>query len=184
MYIPKHFAETDVAVLQALIAAHPLGTWVTAGDGELIINHMPFYVDPHAGPCGTLIGHVARANPVWRGLADGGPSAVVFQGAHAHGQPRVVEDRARLLAIVTQLTTIHEADQARPWQVADAPPEFIDAMLAAIVGIEIPLTKLSGKWKVSQNRSAPDQRGTLNGLQASGRPDHAAMATEVARFIK
>lgn len=206
MYVPKHFSETDISVLHALISAQPLGTWVTQGSDELLINHIPFYLEADRGDFGTLIGHVARANPVWKTLMPPTASVVIFQGpqayispswypskevdgkvvptwnyvvAHAHGQPRIIEDRTRLLELVTHMTGIHEAGQAAPWKVSDAPPEFIDTLLGAIVGIEIPITRLTGKSKVSQNRPAPDQRGTEAGLQAQG----CAQADEMARLI-
>lgn len=210
MYVPKHFAETDLAVLHALIGEQPLGTWVTQGSDELVVNHIPFYLDAAQGEFGTLIGHVARANPVWKNLSGALPSVVVFQGpqayispswypskqangkvvptwnyavVHAHGHAQIVEDRNHLLAIVTKLTGIHETGQAAPWKVADAPAEFIDTLLGAIVGIEIPLTKLTGKWKVTQNRPLPDQLGTVAGLQAQGGAQASEMAQQVARFI-
>lgn len=210
MYLPAHFAETDVAVLHALMRAQPLGTWVTQGDDGLTVNHIPFYLDAGKGEHGTLIGHVARANPVWKSLAQSMPSVVVFQGpqayispswypskqadgkvvptwnygvVHAHGRPRAIEDRARLLDIVSVLTATHEAGRDAPWQVADAPDDFIDKLLGAIVGIEIPIERLSGKWKVSQNRPLADRLGTAAGLEAAGEGDAARMADAVRRFI-
>jgi predicted FMN-binding regulatory protein PaiB len=148
MYMPKHHEETDVGVLYALIGAHPLGTWVTQGDGELVANHIPFLLDPTRGPLGTLVAHVARANPVWRSFSAAVPSLIAFQGAecyitpswyaskrahgktvptwnyavvHAHGLPRAIEDADWLLRHVTALTRTHEAKRDAPWQVTDAP---------------------------------------------------------------
>ena len=211
MYVPKHFAETDPSVLKALIKERPLGAWVNHGCDELIVNHIPFHFDSDAGEYGTLIGHVARANPVWKSLSSTHPSVVIFQGeqayispswypskhedsrtvptwnyvvAHAHGYPRVVEDRARLLAIVSKMTEIHESNQTVPWNISDAPPEFIDTLLGAIIGIEIPLTKLTGKWKVSQNRTLQDKLGTVAGLQAMGNAEAKGMAQQVIRFAR
>jgi len=205
MYVPAHFAENDPDALGALVAAHPLGTWVTWADGEILVNHVPFLLERERGTHGTLVGHVARANPVWQRCSPTVPSVVVFQGAdayispswypskqahgkvvptwnyalvHAHGIPRTIEDRAWLHALVTRLTDTHEAKQSAPWQVADAPAEYVDSMLAAIVGIEIPVTALVGKWKVSQNRAAADMQGVAAGLRArddAGAADMAAL---------
>jgi transcriptional regulator len=210
MYVPAHFAENDTAVLHALIRARPLGTWVTQGADELVVNHIPFHLDAHRGEHGTLVGHVARANPVWKAFSRTMPSAVIFQGpqayvspswypskqvdgkavptwnyavVHAHGTPRLIEDRARLLEIVRVLTDAHEAGQAAPWRAAHPPPGFIDKLLAAIVGIEIPIDRLDGKWKVGQNRPQADKLGTVAGLEATGQGDAGRMAQAMRRFI-
>jgi transcriptional regulator len=203
MYMPAHFEETRPEVLQALLSAHPLATWVVQSGAGLVVNHIPFLLDTTRGPHGTLVGHVARANPVWRSL---GASVAVFQGAqayispswyptkrahgkvvptwnyavvHAHGEPRAIESRDEVLAIVTRLTLIHEADSAVPWAVSDAPTDYIEQMLKAIVGIEIPIERWVGKWKVSQNRSAPDRLGTVAGLQQRGDAQSLALAALV-----
>ena len=208
MYIPKHHEETDTSILHALIQAHPLGGWVTQGDGELIANHVPFLLDSTRGEYGTLVGHVARANPVWQSMSSTVNSVVIFQGAetyitpswypskhahgkavptwnyavvHAHGLPRVIEDREWLLAHLNQLTDVHEADQALPWKVSDAPQEFTDRLLQNIVGIEIPIARLVGKWKVSQNRPEPDKLGVVAGLLARNDEQAMEMASLVNR---
>lgn len=210
MYVPAHFAESDTSVLHALIREQPLGTWVTQGFEELVVNHIPFYLDAGRGEHGTLVGHVARSNPVWQSFSRSTPSVVVFQGpqayispswypskqaggkvvptwnyvvVHAHGMPRAIEDRARLLEIVRLLTEAHETGQSAPWQVADAPPDFIDKLLAAVVGIEIPIDRLDGKWKASQNRPQADKLGTVAGLEAAGQGDAGRMAEAMRRFI-
>lgn len=197
-YLPPHFAETDTAKLHALVRAHPLATWVVQHAGELLVNHIPMLLDAGRGPHGTLVGHVARANPVWQALAAGAASVAVFTGpqayvspnwypskhangmavptwnyatVHAHGVPQAFDDAQRLLDVVTRLTQIHEAGQALPWQVTDAPVDYINKMLGAIVGFEIPVTRWVGKWKVSQNRPAADQKGVAAGL--AGQPDGA-----------
>ncbi|MDB5917919.1 MAG: transcriptional regulator [Massilia sp.] len=184
MYAPSHFEETRLDTLHALIEAHPLGTLVTHGAAGLDADHIPFEIaapTPDA-PFGTLRAHVARANPLWR--QGGAPVLVVFQGpsgyvspslylekplsgkvvptynyavVHAHGVLRAVEDPAWILALLERLTGRHEASRAAPWRVADAPPAYIETLLAAIVGIEIPLDRLQGKWKLSQNRPPADQ---------------------------
>jgi len=203
MYIPTHYQESDVSVLHALIKAHPLGTWVTPGDAGLIVNHLPFLIDESRGDFGTLIGHVARPNSVWQQFSRDEPSVVVFQGTesyispswypskaetgkavptwnyavvHARGVPTLFQDHDRLLAHVTRLTDTHEAAFEHPWQVTDAPADFIDALLKGIVGVEIPLTSLTGKWKVSQNRPEADRRSVVDALQQQGDDRSRAMA--------
>jgi transcriptional regulator len=190
--MPAHFDEKRPDVLHALVRDHPLATWVVQGTDGLNVNHVPFLFDATRGAHGTLIGHVARANPVWQRL---GPSVAVFHGpqayispnwypskrahgkvvptwnyavVHAHGTPRAIDSRDELLAIVTRLTQTHEAGSAVPWAVSDAPADFIDQMLKAIVGIEVPIERIEGKWKVSQNRALPDRLGTVAGLRQRG----------------
>ncbi len=206
MYNPAHFEEKDVATMHALMREHPLATWVTMGAGGLTADHMPFMVDPSRGPCGTLICHVARANPVWKSLVSGTPSLVIFQGAnsyitpswyatkkehgkvvptwnyatvHAHGVATAIEEKAQLLALVTRLTNTHERSSTQPWQVSDAPSDYINTLLGAIVGIEMPISTLQGKWKVSQNQPKANLAGVLSGLAARGAPDDAAMASMI-----
>jgi transcriptional regulator len=210
MYVPKQHEETDTSVLHSLIHAHPLGTWATQGDGELIVNHVPFLLDSSRGEYGTLKGHVARANGVWQSFSKTVPSVVVFQGAecyitpswypskhahgkavptwnyvvvHAHGLPVVIEDKAWLLEHLNELTDAHETDQALPWKVSDAPAEFTDRLIELIVGIEIPIAKLVGKWKVNQNRSDSDKLGVVAGLLAKGNPQSREMANLVNEQI-
>ena len=202
-YLPSHFEVTDHATLQALVHAHPLGTWVVQHEGELLVNHIPFLLDPERGEHGTLVAHVARANPVWQALAAKAPSVVVFMGAqayvspnwypskhahgkavptwnyatvHAHGVPNAFDDPARVLEVVTRLTQRHEAAQAQPWQVSDAPPEYVQGLLKAIVGIEIPVQRWIGKFKLSQNRPLADQLGVVAGLTGQGNAEDLAMA--------
>jgi transcriptional regulator len=210
VYLPEHFRETDARVLHALIDAHPLGAWVTLGDDGLLVNHLPFLLDPERGPRGTLVGHVARANPVWRSFSTTLESVIVFQGAetyvtpswypskrahgkvvptwnyavvHAHGMPRAIEDPAWLLELVTRLTARHESGRAVPWKVSDAPADYTARLLEAIVGIEIPITRLVGKWKVSQNRPAADRLGVAEGLLGRGDEVSAEMAALVKRHL-
>jgi transcriptional regulator len=210
MYLPKHFEETRVEVLHELIRAHPLGALVTLGADGLDANHIPFEVDPDPAPLGTLRGHVARANPVWRELARGAEALAIFQGpqtyvspswypskqeggkvvptwnyavVHAYGTPRAVDDAAWLRAFVEKLTDRHEAGRATPWKVTDAPADYVDKMVTAIVGIELPVARLLGKWKVSQNRPARDREGVVAGLQQRGGDVSAAMA-ELVRGAK
>lgn len=184
MYSPSYFDESRPDVLQGLIAQHPLGTVVTHGADGLGADHIPFELcAPTAeAPFGVLRAHVARANPLWRKAGEAlvvfqGPSAYVspalyedkpltgkvvptwnYMAVHAHGTLSAIEDPVWILALLERLTDRHEAGRAAPWSVQDAPREFIDKLLNAIVGIEIPVQRMQGKWKVSQNRSARDQR--------------------------
>ena len=210
MYVPKHFEETDVTVLHALIRSHPLGTWVTQGEGGLLANHIPFLLDPSRGEHGTLVGHIARANPVWHLFSKTVESVIVFQGAeayitpswypskhahgkavptwnyavvHAHGMPHAIEDHEWLFRHVSTLTNKHEAIQAHPWKVTDAPPDFTQSLMSAIVGIEIPIARLVGKWKVSQNRPGADKLGVVAGLTERGDADSREMASLVEQHI-
>ena len=205
MYLPAHFEEKRPEVLHALLRAHPLGLLVTQdAAGELAANTVPFVLDadPAGGP-GILRAHVARANPLWREARGDRDSVVVFQGPQAYVSPgfypskaehgkvvptwnyvmvqargrlKAVDDAPWLRAFVTRLTERHEATREQPWAVTDAPEAFIDTMLRAIVGIEITLTALTGKWKVSQNRSAADRDGVARGLRAAGAPQPELLA--------
>jgi len=205
MYLPSHFEERRPAVLHGLLHTHPLGLLITRGDAGLAADPLPFLLDAARGPHGTLRCHVARANPVWRD-ADGQDALVVFQGPQAYvspgwyaskaasgkvvptwnyvmvqarGRMRTVDDPAWLRTLVGELTVRHEAPQAVPWQVSDAPADYIDTMLKAIVGIEIELVSLVGKWKVSQNRPAADRAGVVHALQAQAHDAALAMAQQV-----
>lgn len=210
MYVPRQFEETRPEVLHRLIASHPFATLVTHAASELVVNHIPFLIDPGSGPYGTLRGHVAKANPVWRNLSDTVESIAVFQGpesyispswypakyqhgkvvptwnyaiVHVHGFARAIDDTDWLLELVNELTDSHEASRPVPWKVSDAPADFIGQMLNAIVGIEIPITKIVGKWKVSQNRSKPDRLGVVAGLQSLANETSQAMAELVTEYI-
>jgi transcriptional regulator len=195
VYVPKAFEETRVDVLHACIRAHPLGALVTRGPSGLDANHVPFVVDPQPAPFGTLRAHVARANPAWRELTDAPHALVIFQGpqayvspswypakqehgkvvptwnyvaVHAYGAARVIHDAAWLRDLVSSLTREHEAARAEPWSVSDAPDEFVAQQMRAIVGIEIPIARLLGKWKASQNRTPLEIERVTSGLAADG----------------
>ena len=206
MYLPAHFAESRPQVLRDFIAAQPLGLLVTQNRaGGIDANSVPFFLDAgdDASP-GVLRAHVARANPLWKEARDDVDALVVFQGPHgyvspawypskaehgkvvptwnyvmvqARGRLRAIDDKAWLRAFVTRLTDHHEGGRTAPWAVTDAPADFIEATLGAIVGIEIPLSSLVGKWKVSQNRSAADRAGVAAGLLRER--DDRALAAEV-----
>ena len=199
MYLPKHFEVTDPATIRGVVHGCPLAVWAAVVDGQPVVNHVPFHLDESRGEHGTLVGHVARANPIWR---TPGPSVLVFQGpdayvspswypakrdhgkvvptwnyavVHAHGTPQVTEDRVLLHRIVTQLTNVHESSQAAPWAVTDAPPDYIAQMLGAIVGIEVPVQRWVAKFKLSQNHPAPSRQGVVDGLLQRD-PDHPVAA--------
>ncbi|MBO1114758.1 FMN-binding negative transcriptional regulator [Bordetella petrii] len=201
MYIPEHFAETRPEVLHRIIREHPLGVLVTHGSGGLDANHLPFEIDPAQGPHGLLSAHVARANPVWQSCPAGTPVMVVFRGAeayispswypskheahrqvptwnyevvHAHGILAIRDDERFVRGLVARLTRRHEASEPRPWKMGDAPPDFIDGMLRNIVGIEIAITSLVGKIKLSQNKETRDRLGAADMLDARGSHELAA----------
>jgi transcriptional regulator len=203
MYVPAHFEETRQEVLSRLIHDHSLAALVTLGSNGLNANHIPLELDPAPAPLGTLRGHVARGNPVWRDFSREVEVLAIFQGpqayispawyqtkretgkvvptfnyivVHAYGPMRIVEDRAWLRRLVERLTNRHEAGKPEPWKVTDAPAEYIEQMLGAIVGIEIPLTRLVGKWKTSQNRPAVDREGVVKALGEMDDDDARAMS--------
>ena len=213
MYLPSHFEETRPEVLHELVRTHPLGLLITLGATGLQANPVPFMLDAAAdGNATVLRAHVARANPVWREARTDVESLVVFQGpqadispsmyptkaatgkvvptwnyvmVQARGTLRVVDEAPWLHALVTRLTDKHEAERAEPWAVSDAPDDYVQTMLRAIVGIEITLSALTGKWKVTQNRNQADREGVVAGLRAQaderGDAQAGAMAELVAR---
>lgn len=206
MYIPKHFEELRTELLHALMRAQPLATLITQSSGGIDANHIPLQIATTPQPFGTLRGHVARANPMLDGLENDVEVLAIFQGpdayispswyaskkesgkvvptwnyvvAHAYGYVRIVDDRDWLRAQVESLTTHHEAQQREPWSVNDAPCDYIEKMLGAIVGIEIVITRLMGKWKLSQNQPHDNQTGVIAGLRAAG----TSSAIEVAELV-
>ena len=210
MYVNPLHELTDREVLFSLMASRPLGAWVCHGRAGLIANHVPFLLDRGRGPLGTLIGHVSRANVVWRELDPATSSVVMFQGprpyitpgwypskaehgrvvptwnyvvAHAHGVARAIEDREWMFDMLSRLTDIHEARQSVPWTVGDAPRSFIDKLMQAIVGIEIPIDRLEGKLKASQDEAIQDRQGTVRGLRKETGDEAAAMADLVSKAI-
>ncbi|CAG0976851.1 Protease synthase and sporulation protein PAI 2 [Rhodocyclaceae bacterium] len=191
MYIPASFRESRIEVLHEFMRTHPLGLLICAGDGGLQATPLPFQLQADGGN-GTLRAHMARANPHWQALAGAAECLVVFQGeqgyvtpswyaskqatgkvvptwnyaaVQARGRPRVVEDAAWLRPHLEQLTQAQEARRAQPWAVGDAPEDYLAAQMRAIVGIEIPIARIEGKWKLSQNRDAADRRGVVAGLR-------------------
>lgn len=198
MYLPRHFRESRLEVLHDFIDRHPLGMLVRVVDGTPVADHVPMLLSRDAGPQGTLRGHVARASPLWRSAADGDEVLVVFRGADAYISPSayaskrvdgkvvptwnysVVQARGRIVfhddeqwlrALVSRLTDRFERDRPEPWAVSDAPEDYLRAMLRAIVGFEIAITELIGKFKASQNKSADDRAGVRGALDAGGAGD-------------
>jgi len=203
MYVPAHFEETRLEVLHDLVRNHPLATLVTLERAGLNANHIPMELDPGPQSLGTLRGHVSRANPMWRDFSCDVAALAIFQGpeiyitpswyqtkqesgkvvptwnyavVHAYGPLRIIEDPAWLRALVGRLTDRHEAQRAEPWEVADAPNDYIEGQLRGIVGIEIPVERLIGKWKVSQNRPEVDRKGVSRGLLELSKSNAACMA--------
>jgi transcriptional regulator len=206
MYQPAHFREDRLDVQHALIRAHPFGLLVTSGAAGLDANPVPFLLDAETAPLGLLRAHVARANPLWRELASAPEVLVVFQAVDAYvtpswyaskrehgkvvptwnyalvqvwGRARAIEDAAWLRAQVGALTAGHEDGRAEPWAVEDAPEPFVATQLKAIVGIEIAITRIEGKWKASQNRPPADREGVAAGLDEEGDEASRAMANLV-----
>lgn len=211
MYTPKYHALTDVATMHTHIAQHPLGAWVCAGQSQLIANHIPFVLDVQHGSQGRLLGHVSRANPVWREISGGVASVVMFMGphayitpswypgkhqhgkvvptwnyvtVHAHGVARAIEDTDWILDVVNRLTDAQEARHANPWKVSDAPSAYVKQKLRAIVGIEIMIERLEGRLKVSQDEDEQDRLGTVEGLRHTSDAPSQVLANLVLDALK
>lgn len=209
MYVPPAFREEDRDSLQAMMREARLATLVTATAEGLVATPLPLLLAADEGPNGVLYGHLARANPQWR-LPPAGEAMAVFMGAdayvtpnwyatkretqkvvptwnyvavHAYGPVEFFEEADRLLDIVTRLTALHEASQAAPWAVSDAPENFIRAQLRGIIGLRLPIARIEGKRKLSQNRSAEDRAGVVAGLAASDRASDRAMAALIPRDL-
>jgi len=210
MYLPPAFAVDDPERLRDFIRRYPLGTLVTATANGLDANHIPLLLATAADAGARLHGHIARANPLWRDAVTDAPALVIFHGpnsfispswypskreharvvptwnyavVHAHGQLRFIDDPAWVRAHVEALTHEHEAHRNAPWAVSDAPAEFVDKMVAAVVGLEISITRWYGKWKVSQNRSVADRLGVIGGLEDQASESSVAMAALVKETL-
>lgn len=195
MYLPSHFETPDLALLHQLILAHPLGALITHGERGLDANHLPFELDAGSGEQGVLRAHVARNNPLWQEAKEGDEVLVIFKAVdgyvspswypskqahhqqvptwnyavvHAHGRIRVRDDARFVRRLLASLTRVHEAAEPKPWKMADAPRDYLEAMVAAVVGIEVEITGLVGKFKLSQNKEEADRQGAANTLQARG----------------
>lgn len=203
MYLPQHFDEPRIEELHRVIKEYPLGVLVLTGPNGLDANHLPFELDPNAGERGSLLAHVARANPLWQEAKDGDEALVIFRAAsayispnwypskhelhrqvptwnyqavHVHGKTKIRDDERFVRGVVARLTRVNEARTGsdRPWKMTDSPKAYIDQMLAAIVGIEIEITRLIGKWKLSQNREERDRINAAEELRKRG--EHAMSA--------
>jgi transcriptional regulator len=211
MYIPKHFEETRVPVMDALVKAYPFCTLVTMGPGGLIASHIPMVLERDGASLGVLKGHVSRANPQWREFSPEVEALAIFSGpdhyitpswypekvatgkvvptwnyavVHVYGRLTVVDDAAWLRRHVETLTNIHEGEMAtagtgKAWKVSDAPEDYVSAMVKGIMGLELAVTRMEGKWKASQNRSHDDRQGVANGLEELGTDSSRAMKTLV-----
>lgn len=202
MHTPNHFAETQQEELHRILAEYPLGVLVTTGSKGLDADHLPFELDPSAGEQGHLLAHVARNNPLWQQFRDGAEVLVIFRAAdayispnwypskhethrqvptwnyqvvHVHGKMHIRDDPRFVRGVVARLTRIHEArtGSERPWKMSDAPGEYIDQMLTAIIGVEIEITAMIGKSKLSQNKDKRDLIGAVEGLQQQGQQEMA-----------
>jgi transcriptional regulator len=207
MYLPTHFEQSRTDELFRLVAEHPLGALVLRGPGGLDADHLPFLPEPSAGVRGRLLAHVARANPLWREAKDGDEALVIFRAedayvspnwypskhashrqvptwnyrvVHVHGRLAIRDDETFVRGVVARLTREHEGrtGSEKPWRMGDAPGDYLDAMLAAIVGIEIEITSIVGKWKLSQNKEARDRVGAAGELRRRGREAIAAAMLE------
>lgn len=205
MYVPPHFAESDPAILHAFVERHSFGLLVSQVNGVPFATHLPFLLDRTAGPHGTLIGHMARANPHWRELARqialavfSGPHAYIspswyeaenvvpnwnYAAVHATGPIELVEEPDELLDIVTRSVAVYEASMPRPWAV-DAPGPFVERMLGQIVGFRLRIDRLEGKWKMSQNHPAERRVKVIRALETRGGEDALAVAEMVRAALK
>jgi transcriptional regulator len=211
LYAPSQFREDKVEVLHAAIRAAPFANLVTMGSEGLDATPLPLLLDPSDGPHGSLIGHVARANPQWRTTEARHEALAIFSGpdsyispsyyetkrltgkvvptwnyvtVHVRGRMSFFHEAEALLDLVRRLTDRHEGERAAPWAVTDAPADFIQSQLRAIVGVRLEITALTGKWKMSQNRSPADRAGVVAGLRADGGPVPEAVADAVADAMR
>jgi transcriptional regulator len=202
MYIPKHNEEKRIPVMQALMVGYPLATLVTLGSQGLFASHIPMVFEQNGSGLGVLKGHISRANTQWRDLNPEVDALAIFAGhqhyvtptwysengehakqvptwnyavVHAYASLKVIEDKQWLLAHVSRLTDIHEAAFPLPWKVSDAPEDFIGSQLKGIVGLELSIKRLEGKWKVSQNRTERERKGVMDGLTKLNTPESLAM---------
>lgn len=207
MYLPAYFEEKRADVLHALMRARPLATLVTLCDSGIVANHIPVETLSEPAPHGLIRGHIARANPLWRTYRADSEALAIFQGpqayispsfypskqetgevvptwdyavAHARGSLRFVQETDWLRALVVRLTNAHEASRQAPWKVDDAPPPYIEKMLTMIVGFELAVTSLTGKWKLSQNHPAANRRGVAAGLRAAAGAESGEVADMLA----
>jgi transcriptional regulator len=206
MYQPDHFRTDDIAIMHALMRAHPFAALISHGTGGLFATHLPTVLVAE-GSHGVVECHLARANPHWKDLAAGEEALMLFSGTqgyitpnwyatkaetqkvvptwnyavvHAYGRPRMIQDKDWLRAHVAQLTDQQERTEPRPWALSDAPDSYVEVMLRGIVGFRFEIGRLEGKWKMSQNREEKDRAGVIGGLAKRGAPGDAEIAGLVA----
>ena len=211
MYIPPQFEQPNIDVMHELIRKRPLATLVTLGSEGIDANHIPLHLSLTPEPFGVLRGHVARSNPIWSDLDSDIEVLAIFHGpdayispswyatklktgkvvptwnytvVHAYGSLRIIDDAAWVRTQLEALTNYNEAVFSEPWAVSDAPVDFTEKLIAAVVGIEMTITRLSGKWKVSQNQPPQNQNSVIQGLNASGQAEAIAMAGLVKIGVK
>lgn len=211
MYIPRANEQHDPNALREQLTARSFGALVVCGDAGVDVHHLPFVLHDAPAPLGMIHAHVARSNPVWHQLAAGREAVLIVQGpehyispswypskaesggkvvptwnyvaVHAHVTATAVEDRAWLARHLTDLVDAHEAGRTPRWRISDGPADFMERMAGAIVGIEMPVRRLEGKWKLSQNRSPADRQGVVAALEADGTPPALAMAAAMRRAL-
>jgi transcriptional regulator len=209
MYVPEVFAVADEAEVRRIMREHGFALLVTAAEGSPVATHLPFLYDPEPGPNGTLLCHMARANPQWKDFArleaEGREALAIFQGphgyvsprwyaggpavptwnylaVHAYGIPRVIEDEARVRAMLERLVETHEAGSEPPWSMAGQDGPYIRRMLRGIVAFEMPITRLEAKAKLSQNKTEDDRQGVIAALEAGDRPGDLELAAAMRRL--
>jgi transcriptional regulator len=202
MYIPRHFRETDLGAMHALMRAHDFALLIAERDGRIEAAHLPFFLESERGEHGTLLAHVARANPLWKSFGADHEVLVVFQGPHAYVSPnwyaapgsvptwnylavhaygiaRIVDDEREVRSLLDRLVDVQERNLPRPWQAADE-PNVVGNLLPAIVAFEIPIARIEGKWKLSQNKSRADRDSLRVVLEGSGDPLVRGVAAAMA----
>lgn len=211
MYIPKPFEERKLDRLHKFIEAYPLATWVSYAEGDLNVDHVPFVLDTSNTANGVLYGHIARANPIWRQYARSTRHVLVFRGPQTYvspnwypskeehgravptwnytivtvyGRPRFIHDRNWLISHLSQLSDFNERAQSTPWSYSDAPAEFAEKLLKGVVGVEIPIEKIEGKFKANQTSTDQDKIGVIAGLREWGGDEKLAMAAIVEEHLK
>lgn len=208
MFVREMHQEKRLDVLHSLISSHPLGTWVSFCDAELNVNHIPFALDTSEGDFGTLWGHIARANPLWKSAKSETPDVIVFRGPQsyitpswypskadhgkvvptwnyavvaAHGHPEFISDKTVLSEHLNRLTDQHEGSREIRWAMEDAPRSFTEKLVSGVVGVRLPIQRLEGKWKTNQSSSNADKVGVIAGLMERGDDDAVAMATLIKK---
>jgi len=208
MYIPRANEEKRIPVLHELIGSHPFASLITMGSGGLFASHIPMVLEQDGSEFGVLKGHISRANTQWKTFDPAVEALAIFAGdqqyisaswypgkdedgkevptwnyvvVHAYGPLLLHEDPAWLLAHLESLTNIHEAASEQPWKVSDAPPDYIQSQIKGIIGLEIPIRRLEGKWKTSQNRNERDRQAVSEGLAKQNTPESLAMKALVDR---